>query len=69
MKGMGYGEGYAHAHQSDAGLSAMECMPDKLIGIRFYEPTSRGIEVRIRDRMEEIRKWKEQQRQSKAESE
>lgn len=69
MKQFGYGEGYSHAHQSDAGLSAMECLPDNLTGTRFYEPASRGIEARIRERMEEIRKWKEQQRQQRAESE
>jgi len=68
MKDFGYGEGYKHAHQFEAGLSAMVCLPESLASTRFYEPTSRGIEARIRERMEEIRKWKEQQRQ-KAETE
>ncbi len=62
MKNLGYGEGYQHAHQFEAGLAAMECLPDSLAGTRFYQPTNRGIEARLRERLEEIRKWKAEQR-------
>jgi putative ATPase len=33
----------------------MECLPPSLAGRRYYHPTDRGIEKRIRERLEEIR--------------
>ncbi len=57
MKEWGYSQGYEHAHTQESGLTAMECLPTALSGTRFYEPTSRGTEARIRERLEEIRKW------------
>jgi putative ATPase len=62
MKDMGYGEGYEHAHQFEGGLNAMDCLPPSLSGTRFYQPTERGIEKKIGERLEEIRKWKQQLR-------
>ena len=56
MKNMGYGEGYKHAHQYEGALTDMECLPPSLAGRRFYHPSDRGAEKRIRERLEEIRK-------------
>jgi putative ATPase len=55
MKQWGYGAGYEHAHKSDDGISTMECLPDNLRGTVFYEPTDRGVEQRIAQRIAEIR--------------
>jgi putative ATPase len=55
MKQWGYGEGYQHAHQYEAGLNTMDCLPPKLHGRKFYQPTDRGVEQRISQRLEEIR--------------
>ena len=55
MKEWGYGEGYQHAHQFENALSSMECLPERLRGTIFYEPTGRGIEERISLRLKEIR--------------
>ena len=55
MKNWGYGAGYQHAHKSEDALTDMECLPDSLAGRRFYEPTDRGMEKRIGERLEEIR--------------
>ena len=55
MKEWGYGEGYQHAHGFEDALNTMECLPDSLKGTIFYEPTSRGLEERISDRLKEIR--------------
>lgn len=63
MKEWGYGKGYKHAHQEPAALTAMECLPEGLAGTRFYEPTSRGTEARIKERLAEIRRWVAQQRE------
>jgi len=55
MKSWGYGTGYQHAHQFDDALPDMDCLPESLVGTRFYEPTNRGLEQRIAERLEAIR--------------
>jgi putative ATPase len=58
MKQFGYGAGYQHAHQFEDAINTMECLPESLRGRKFYEPTDRGVEQRIAQRMEELRKKK-----------
>jgi putative ATPase len=58
MKDWGYGEGYRHAHDFEGALTDMACLPDSLAGKRFYFPSDRGLEKRVGDRLEEIRKKK-----------
>ena len=55
MKSWGYGAGYQHAHQFADAVNEMECLPESLAGRRWYYPTERGIEKRIKERIEEIR--------------
>ena len=55
MKEWGYGAGYEHAHQFDDAINRMECLPESLAVRRWYVPTERGIEKRIKERLEEIR--------------
>jgi putative ATPase len=55
MKAWGYGAGYQHAHQFDDAMNTMECLPDNLRGTIFYQPTDRGLEQRIAQRLAEIR--------------
>jgi putative ATPase len=52
----GYGKGYQHAHKFEDALPDMECLPPSLAGRRYYFPTERGIEKRIAERLEEIRR-------------
>jgi putative ATPase len=56
MKGLGYGAGYQYAHDLDAKVADMQCLPDNLRDRVYYRPTSEGIERRIRERMEEIKR-------------
>ena len=56
MKGLGYGRGYQYAHDFDEKVANMQCLPDNLRGRVYYQPTTEGIEKRIRERLEEIRK-------------
>jgi putative ATPase len=58
MKGLGYGQGYQYAHHVEGKVADMECLPDNLRGRTYYEPTSEGIEKRIRERLDEIRRLK-----------
>jgi putative ATPase len=38
----------------------MQCLPNNLRGRVYYRPTAEGVERRIRERMEEIKKRREQ---------
>ena len=58
MKAWGYGQGYQHAHQFDDAIVDMECLPASLAGRQYYFPTDRGMEKRIAERLEEIRRLK-----------
>ena len=58
MKTWGYGAGYQHAHTLAGALTDMECLPESLAGTIFYEPTDRGVEKRIAERLAEIRERK-----------
>ena len=60
MKEWGYGEGYQHAHKMENAMVDMQCLPPSLAGRRYYFPTDRGLEKRIAERLEEIRKVKGQ---------
>ena len=56
MKAWGYGAGYQHAHQFEDAVNEMECLPPSLAGREYYVPTGRGMEKRIAERLEEIRR-------------
>jgi putative ATPase len=56
MKGLGYGKGYQYAHDLESKVADMQCLPDNLRGRVYYQPTNEGIEKRIRERMEEIKR-------------
>ena len=56
MKDLEYGKGYQYAHDREDGIAEeMECLPPAHRGRRFYEPVERGLEARIKQRLEEIR--------------
>jgi putative ATPase len=61
MKEWGYGQGYQHAHQFEDAIVDMECLPPSLTGRRYYFPTDRGLEKRIGERLEEIRRLRQAQ--------
>jgi len=58
MKELGYGKGYIYAHDTEDKLSLLQCLPDSLVGRRYYEPTSQGQESRVKERMEQIEEWR-----------
>jgi putative ATPase len=55
MKDLEYGRGYRYAHDEAAGVADMECLPPAHRDRRFYEPTNRGFESTIRERISEWR--------------
>jgi putative ATPase len=60
MKGLGYGRGYQYAHDVENKVADMECLPDNLRGRVYYQPTNEGIEKRIRERLQEIKRRRSQ---------
>jgi putative ATPase len=60
MKELGYGTGYRYAHDEAGGFAAGEgYLPDGVAAPRWYQPTERGLESRIGERLEELRRINE----------
>lgn len=56
-KAQGHGAGYRYAHDEPGAFAAGErYLPYSLAGRRFYEPTERGLEGKIRARLEDLRR-------------
>jgi putative ATPase len=55
-KALGRGEGYVYAHDEPGGISAQPLLPDGLEGERFYEPTDRGFEAELSERLDSARR-------------
>ncbi|MDW7773144.1 MAG: replication-associated recombination protein A [Desulfobulbaceae bacterium] len=51
MKDIGYGRNYQYAHDDRDALVDQNHLPDELKGKKYYEPTTRGYEGIIRDRL------------------
>ena len=56
MKEWGYGEGYRYPHDEGGHAEGETYLPDELAGTRYYQPTEQGLEARIRERLERLRK-------------
>jgi putative ATPase len=56
MKDLGYGRHYEYAHDYEEQTAAMDCLPQSLLGRRFYEPKDIGFEATLRERLERMRK-------------
>jgi putative ATPase len=53
MKQLGYGKGYRYDPAEEDGFAAgQEYLPEALRGVKWYEPTERGFERRIKQRLE-----------------
>ena len=56
MKNLGYGEGYRYAHNEAGGFAAGETyFPDDMTAERFYEPVDRGMEAKIKEKLDVLR--------------
>ena len=56
MKGLGYGKGYRYAHDEEGAYAAGErYFPDNMPEVSWYEPTDRGLEAKIREKLEALR--------------
>ncbi len=56
MKDLEYGKGYRYAHDEEGGFAAGEqYLPDGMHNPGFYKPVRRGLEIRIDDKLRELR--------------
>ena len=56
MKELDYGKGYRYAHDEEGGFAAGESyLPDGMPPPGFYRPVERGLEIRIAEKLRELR--------------
>src|SRR5215510_10673413 len=56
MKRLSYGKGYRYAHdEEDAYAAGERYLPDAMPEVSWYEPTDRGLEAKIRERLGALR--------------
>ena len=60
MKELDYGKDYQYAHDTEEKLTRMQCLPDSLAGTTYYHPTDQGKEAAVKERLQKIRDWKNQ---------
>jgi putative ATPase len=57
MKDLGYGKGYRYDHDEEqAHAAGQRYLPDKIAGEEFYHPVARGLEIRIAEKLAELRR-------------
>jgi putative ATPase len=56
MKQLGYGKDYRYAHDEEEGYAAGESyFPEGMARPGWYKPTDRGLEAKIREKLEHLR--------------
>ena len=55
MRELGYGSGYRYPHDYEDALAQQDYLPEDLLARRYYEPSDRGYEIRIREYIEKAR--------------
>ena len=61
MKDLGYGKGYRYAHDEEGGFAAGErYLPEGMPPPHWYEPTDRGLEAKIREKLAWLRRRNEE---------
>ena len=70
MKELGYGKGYRYDHNIEGGIAYdQQLLPDALVGREFYQPTDRGMEAKIAEKLQSIRAARAQALQGKHDTE
>jgi putative ATPase len=64
MKNVGYGKGYAYDHDTEEGFSGQDYWPSEMTPETFYEPTDKGFEARVKERLDYWNKRREALKQT-----
>jgi len=63
MKDLDYGKDYKYAHNEEGGYAAGESyLPDELNNKQYYQPTDRGLEKKIAEKLTYLRSLDAQQK-------
>jgi putative ATPase len=68
MKNVGYGKGYAYDHDADEAFSGQDYWPEGMEAQTFYDPTDRGFEAKVRERIEYWNARRKELQQSEADA-
>ena len=56
MESLDYGKNYRYAHnEPDAYAAGVKYFPDEMNSIKFYNPTSRGLEIKIKEKLDYLK--------------
>lgn len=61
MEELGYSDGYMYAHDYKGHVSPLEYMPEKMKGVKYYNPTGNGQEKAISDYLKWVDNIKKEQ--------
>jgi len=65
MKELGYGKNYQYAHDNEQALVDQHHLPEPLLGRRYYQPTTRGYEAVVKERLDKWRQILKNRRETK----
>jgi putative ATPase len=66
MKELGYGRDYQYDHNTQAGVAFdQQCLPDQLIDREYYQPIGRGVEQKIKEKLDYLREQRRLAREPK----
>ena len=64
MKELGYGDAYRYAHDEEDGVALGEnYFPEDMQPAKYYHPVARGLEIRIREKLEDIERRARERKQ------
>lgn len=63
MRDMGYKKGYKYAHDYKNKITSMECLPENLVGEKYYVPTDQGEEKRFKKIKQYIEEYKSRKKE------
>ena len=61
----GYGKGYLYPHDYDDADVDQQYLPDDLVGRVFYEPSEEGLELKIGERLQRLRRLRLEERRGR----
>jgi putative ATPase len=63
MQSLGYGKDYRYAHdEADAFAAGESYLPEGMPAVEWYKPTERGLELRIKEKLAQLRRRNEEAR-------
>ncbi|KRG82969.1 recombination factor protein RarA [Stenotrophomonas daejeonensis] len=66
MKSLGYGKGYQYDHDVEGGIALDQtAFPDEMGERVYYQPVERGLEIKLKEKLDRLRAAREQARAKK----